>query len=220
MATLGDFEMTSITGDTVQLSEYEDKVCLIVNVASAWGLTPQYAGLHTLHQENRSKGFTVLAFPCNQFGAQEPGTDAEICAFATSKFGVEFPMFSKSDVNGDGASDLYKFLKSSQPDEEGKEDIPWNFTKFLVDRSGQLVKRYAPQTTPEEIAAELPQHLWIRRGEPVLAQHGVVAVGATGRRRRFEFCRDRAAPHTEPRPGGGCKRLILLGKSFEGGRPG
>ena len=111
-----------------------------------------------MHQDNHSKGFTVLAFPCNQFGAQEPGTDAEIHEFATSKFGVEFPMFSKIEVNGDGACDLYKYLKAAAPDEEGKEDIPWNFTKFLVDRSGN-VKRFGPQVTPEDIGAELVAQL-------------------------------------------------------------
>ena len=107
-----------------------------------------------MHQENESKDFAVLAFPCNQFGAQEPGSDAEILEFATSKYGVEFPMFSKIEVNGDGACDLYKHLKSAAPDEEGNQDITWNFAKFLVDRSGG-VKRFAPQTTPEEIGAEL-----------------------------------------------------------------
>jgi glutathione peroxidase len=120
-------------------------------------LTPQYAGLHTLHQDNT--GLTVLGFPCNQFGAQEPGTDAEILEFASSKFGVEFPMFSKIDVNGDGACDLYKFLKSAAPGDDGTEDIPWNFTKFLVDGSGVVIKRYGPQVTPEQIAKELPQYL-------------------------------------------------------------
>jgi glutathione peroxidase len=111
-----------------------------------------------LQQENKSKGFTVLAFPCNQFGAQEPGTDAEIHEFATSKFGVEFPMFSKIEVNGDGTCELYAHLKAAAPDDEGNQDIPWNFTKFLVDKSGN-VKRFGPQTTPEEIGAELASYL-------------------------------------------------------------
>jgi glutathione peroxidase len=155
MASLSDFEMKSITGENIPLSNFENQVCLIVNVASQWGLTPQYAGLHTLYDDNKDKGFAVLGFPCNQFGAQEPGTDAEILEFATSKYSVDFPMFSKIEVNGDGASDLYKFLKTAAPDEEGKEDIPWNFTKFLVDRSGG-VKRYGPQVTPEDIAKDLP----------------------------------------------------------------
>ena len=97
----------------------------------------------------------MLAFPCNQFGGQEPGTDAEILEFATGKFGVTFPMFSKIEVNGDGASELYQLLKSEQPDEEGKTDIPWNFTKFLVDKDGNVVKRFGPQVTPEEIGEQL-----------------------------------------------------------------
>jgi glutathione peroxidase len=101
----------------------------------------------------------VLGFPCNQFGAQEPGSDAEILEFATSKYGVGFPMFSKIEVNGDDACDLYRFLKSAAPGEDGKEDIPWNFAKFLVDGAGAVIKRYGPQVTPEDIAAELPQHL-------------------------------------------------------------
>ncbi len=122
-------------------------------------MTPQYAGLHTLHESNKAKGFNVLAFPCNQFGAQEPGTDAEILEFATSTYDVQFPMFSKIEVNGDGACDLYKLPKAEQPDEEGNQDIPWNFTKFLIDRSGAVVKRYGPQVTPEEIGVELSQYL-------------------------------------------------------------
>ena len=112
-----------------------------------------------MHQDNHSKGFTVLAFPCNQFGAQEPGSDAEIHEFAHSKYGAEFPMFSKIEVNGDGAADLYQYLKSAQPDDDGNEDIPWNFTKFLVDRSGTAVKRFGPQVTPEEIGAALAEYL-------------------------------------------------------------
>jgi glutathione peroxidase len=101
----------------------------------------------------------VLGFPCNQFGKQEPGTNDEILEFARSKYDVTFPMFAKIEVNGDGACDLYKFLKSAQPDEEGKEDIAWNFTKFLVDRSGKVVARYGPQTSPEDISESLSNHL-------------------------------------------------------------
>ena len=102
---------------------------------------------------------TVLGFPCNQFGAQEPGTNAEVLEFARSKFNVEFPMFEKIEVNGDGACDLYRFLKDGNPDEEGNEDIAWNFTKFLVDGKGQVVARYSPKTTPEQIAAKLGEYL-------------------------------------------------------------
>jgi glutathione peroxidase len=115
--------------------------------------------LRTLHNDNQDNGFNVLAFPCNQFGAQEPGSNEEILEFATSKFDVNFPMFAKIAVNGDDACDLYKMLKTAQPDAEGKEDIPWNFTKFLVNREGDIVARYNPQTKPAEIAEELPNHL-------------------------------------------------------------
>jgi glutathione peroxidase len=101
----------------------------------------------------------VLAFPCNQFGSQEPGSDAQILEFATAKYGVEFPMFSKIEVNGDGAHELYRFLKSAQPGADGSQDIPWNFTKFLVDRSGSCVRRFDPQVSPEEIAEALPEYL-------------------------------------------------------------
>ncbi len=110
-------------------------------------------------ESNRSRGFTLLAFPCNQFGSQEPGTDAEILEFAKSTYNVEFPMFAKVEVNGDGACDLYKFLKTEHPDEDGNTDIAWNFTKFLVDRTGKVVARFGPRTTPEEIGAALSEHL-------------------------------------------------------------
>ena len=115
--------------------------------------------MRTLHDDNHDKGFNVLAFPCNQFGAQEPGSNEEILEFATSKYDVGFPMFAKIEVNGDGACELYKMLKAAQPDDEGKEDIPWNFTKFLVNRSGEVVARFNPQVTPEEIAEALPSYL-------------------------------------------------------------
>jgi len=154
-----DFEVKSITGEKVSLSDYQGTLCLVVNVASRCGLTPQYAGLEKLHSENRDRGFSVLGFPCNQFGAQEPGTNAEVCEFAQSRYGVDFPMFEKIEVNGDGACDLYRFLKQGHPDEEGKEDIAWNFTKFLVDREGRVVARYGPATTPEQIAKDLPRLL-------------------------------------------------------------
>ncbi len=122
-------------------------------------MTPQYAGLHTLHESNKDRGLTVLAFPCNQFGSQEPGSNEEILAFAQSKFGVTFPMFAKIEVNGDGACELYQFLKSKQADEKGNADIAWNFTKFLVDGAGNVVARYGPAATPEEIGEALQQHL-------------------------------------------------------------
>ena len=112
-----------------------------------------------MFESDKSKGFTVLGFPCNQFGAQEPGSNAEIHEFARSKYAVEFPMFAKVEVNGDGACDLYKFLKSQKSDEDGNPDIAWNFTKFLVDRSGAVVARFAPATAPEEIGDALPRYL-------------------------------------------------------------
>jgi glutathione peroxidase len=118
-------------------------------------LTPQYAGLRTLQETFAESGFTVLAFPCNQFGAQEPGSDAEIVEFATTRYQANFPMFSKVEVNGAGACELYRYLKRARPDEEGNTDIPWNFTKFLVDGDGDVLARFAPTVTPEEIAFEL-----------------------------------------------------------------
>ena len=122
-------------------------------------MTGQYAGLRTLHDGNQGKGFNVLGFPCNQFGAQEPGSNAEILEFARSKYNVGFPMFAKVDVNGDAACELYQFLKSQQADEDGNADIAWNFTKFLVDRSGAVVARYAPATTPDEIRKAVSGYL-------------------------------------------------------------
>ena len=145
--------MSSISGDAVDFAGYKDTLCLVVNVASRWGLTPQYAGLRTLH--NDTQKLTVLGFPCNQFGAQEPGSDQEISEFVKGKYDIDFPMFSKIEVNGENTCDLYKMLKSEQPAEDGNEDLPWNFTKFLVDKTGNVVKRFNPQTTPEEIKEEL-----------------------------------------------------------------
>ena len=147
-----DLEMESITGEMVSFSDYKDQALLIVNLASQWGLTPQYAGLRTLHE---SGDVVVLGFPCNQFGAQEPGSNAEILEFAQAKFGANFPMFAKIDVNGKDAPPLYQWLTDELADEEGNADIAWNFAKFLVDKNGSAVKRYHPKVTPEEIAADL-----------------------------------------------------------------
>ena len=146
-----DFEVTTITGEGVSLSAYKGKVVLVVNVASACGLTPQYEGLETLQKELGPQGFDVLGFPCNQFGAQEPGTEGEIATFCETSFGVTFPMFSKVEVNGEGAAPLYAHLKAAAKEASGKDDIEWNFTKFLVDGSGKVVKRFEPMVTPEEI---------------------------------------------------------------------
>lgn len=153
---INELEMESITGEMISFSEYRDQALLIVNLASQWGLTPQYAGLCTLNERN---DLTVLGFPCNQFGAQEPGTNEEILEFAKSKFNVNFPLFSKIEVNGDAAAPLYQWLKQEQPEADGKEDITWNFAKFLINVDGKVVKRYGPKTTPEEVAESLSEYL-------------------------------------------------------------
>ena len=150
---ISELEMEAITGETLSFSEYNDQALLIVNLASQWGLTGQYAGLRTL-QENHPN-VRVLGFPCNQFGAQEPGTNEEINEFAKSKYDVNFPMFAKVEVNGANAAPLYNWLKSQAPDEEGNEDIPWNFTKFLVTADRSSVTRIHPKVTPKEIEATL-----------------------------------------------------------------
>ncbi len=148
-----NFDVKTIDGETVDLEDYEGKVVLIVNVASQCGLTPQYDGLQALYEKYQDKGFVVLGFPCNQFGSQEPGTDAEIKQFCSSKHNVTFPMFSKVEVNGKGAAELYKYLTSKDAEPAGSGKISWNFEKFLVDRDGQLVNRFSPRTTPD--SAEL-----------------------------------------------------------------
>jgi glutathione peroxidase len=144
-----------IDGSERDLSEYRGQVLLIVNVASNCGFTPQYAGLQSLHQAYKDRGVAVLGFPCNQFGAQEPGSESEIGAFCSTTYGVDFPMFAKVDVNGEHAHPLFQLLKSEAPGILGTEAIKWNFTKFLVDRSGRVVARYAPKTSPQEIIADL-----------------------------------------------------------------
>lgn len=151
-----DLKMESIEGSSVPFSDYNDKPVLIVNVASHCGLTPQYKGLRALQEQGK---VTVLGFPCNQFGAQEPGSPEEIQAFAKSKYDVNFPLFAKIEVNGDNACDLYKWLRDEQPNPDGTTEIQWNFTKFLVDGEGKVVKRFGPKTTPEEISSELDKYL-------------------------------------------------------------
>jgi glutathione peroxidase len=159
MASFHELQMRSITGEQIDFSTFRDKVCLVVNVASQWGLTPQYAGLRALQEEFEDQGFTVLGFPCNQFGQQEPGTDEEILEFARSRYDVNFPMFSKIEVNGEGACELYTQLKHAQPGEGESSDITWNFEKFLVGRDGSVLARWSPMTTPEEIGQALPEYL-------------------------------------------------------------
>ena len=155
MATLYDITVDDIHGKPVKLSRYKGKVLLIVNTASKCGFTPQYKGLEALHQKLHGKGLEILGFPCNQFGAQEPGSETEIEQFCELNFGVTFPLFAKVDVNGEGASPLYKHLKSAKKVVLGFEAIKWNFTKFLVDREGNVVERYAPQTEPKALEADI-----------------------------------------------------------------
>lgn len=159
MSNIYQYEAKKIDGSNSSLRDYEGEVLLIVNTASACGLTPQYEGLQSLYSEYKDKGFTVLGFPCNQFGAQEPGTEAEISDFCTTRFHVNFPMFAKIDVNGPGTHPLYRHLKERKPGAEGKADIEWNFAKFLVNRKGEVVERFSPRTEPtaikESIAALL-----------------------------------------------------------------
>lgn len=137
------------------LSQFKGKVVLVVNVASKCGFTPQYTGLETLFKNYREKGLVILGFPCNQFGAQEPGTDSDIQQFCSLTYQVTFPVLAKVDVNGDAAAPVYQHLKSESPGILGTEGIKWNFTKFLIDRSGKVVKRFAPQDKPEDIAKDI-----------------------------------------------------------------
>jgi glutathione peroxidase len=154
MASIYDFTAKSLSGEAVALKQFEGKVLLIVNTASACGFTPQYKGLEALQKSFGSRGFSVLGFPCNQFGRQEPGNAAQIQEFCTSNYAVSFPMFDKIDVNGDNAHALYKFLKGEKSGLLGPS-IKWNFTKFLIDRSGKVVARHAPTTTPEALKKEI-----------------------------------------------------------------
>ena len=154
MAGIYDFSATSLAGEDVALKRYEGQVLLIVNTASACGFTPQYKGLEALQRNFGSRGFSVLGFPCNQFGAQEPGDAAQIEQFCSRNYGVSFPMFAKVDVNGGGAHPLYQYLKGEKSGLLGSS-IKWNFTKFLIDRSGNVVARHAPTTSPEALTKEI-----------------------------------------------------------------
>jgi glutathione peroxidase len=159
MASVYDFTVDDIKGKAVSLDRYNGKVLLIVNTASKCGFTPQYKGLEELYEKYKARGLEILGFPCNQFGAQEPGTEAEIATFCEVNYGVTFPMFRKVDVNGDDAAPLYRHLKKAKPGLLGSEAIKWNFTKFLVDRSGKVVERYAPNTEPAGLAADVEKLL-------------------------------------------------------------
>ncbi|WP_426254801.1 glutathione peroxidase [Sphingomonas sp. DC2300-3] len=155
MSGITDLTVRGADGNPLSLDGWAGQVLLIVNTASKCGFTPQYEGLEALHRRFADKGFEVLAFPCNQFGAQEPGDAAEIANFCSLTYDVTFPVFAKIDVNGAAADPLFERLKTAAPGVLGSKAIKWNFTKFLVDRSGQVVRRYAPTTKPEDLAADI-----------------------------------------------------------------
>ena len=150
-----NFKVNNIKGDKVKLEQYKGKVILIVNTASKCGLTPQYEGLEALYQQYKDKGLVILGFPCNQFMGQEPGTAEDIQNFCSTKYNVTFPLFEKIEVNGENANPLYKFLKLQLPLETEKNEIRWNFEKFLIDRDGKPVKRFSPKTKPAELVSEI-----------------------------------------------------------------
>ena len=158
MTSLQDFTATSLDGQEVDLSAYAGQVVLVVNTASECGFTPQYEGLQQLHETYADQGFTVIGFPCDQFGGQEPGDDAEIGAFCQKNYGVTFPMMSKVEVNGDNAHPVYAWLRSEKGGMLGSK-IKWNFTKYLVGKDGQVIDRYAPTTKPEKIAGDVEKAL-------------------------------------------------------------
>jgi glutathione peroxidase len=149
--SLYDIAATTITGEVRSLADYRGKTLLVVNVASRCGFTPQYAGLEALYRKYKEQGLVVLGFPCDQFGHQEPGSEADIQQFCTSTYNVTFPLFAKIDVNGPGTHPLYEFLKSARPGVLGTEGIKWNFTKFLIDARGEVVERYSPRDAPDRI---------------------------------------------------------------------
>jgi glutathione peroxidase len=150
-----DFEALTITGQPAPLKQYEGRVLLIVNTASACGFTPQFKGLQALWQQYQDRGLTVLGFPSNEFGGQDPGSNAEISSFCEMNYGVDFPMMAKVEVNGKTAHPLFQWLKGEKPGLLGTEGIKWNFTKFLVGRDGQVLKRFAPTDAPEKLAKDI-----------------------------------------------------------------
>ncbi|CUR58663.1 Glutathione peroxidase [metagenome] len=158
MTVLADFDARSIDGEPVDLSTYADQVVLVVNTASECGFTGQYKGLQELHDQYADQGFTVLGFPCDQFGGQEPGSDEEIATFCEKNFGVQFPLFAKVDVNGDEAHPLFDWLRSEKKGLLGGK-IKWNFTKFLIGRDGQVIERFAPTTEPEKLSDKIESAL-------------------------------------------------------------
>jgi glutathione peroxidase len=158
MSAVHDFRVTTLSGAPLELAQYRGKVLLIVNTASKCGFTPQYKGLEDVYRQFNERGFEVLGFPCNQFGAQEPGNAAEIADFCEQNYGVSFPLFAKIEVNGEHADPLFQYLKEAAPGLLGK-NIKWNFTKFLIRKDGSVYKRYAPLTKPEDIAADIEKLL-------------------------------------------------------------
>jgi glutathione peroxidase len=159
MSSIYDFQASGIAGAPVSLADYRGQVILIVNTASACGFTPQFAGLEELHQTYGERGLAVLGFPCNQFGAQDPGSNAEIGTFCQKNFGVTFAMMEKIDVNGKDAHPLFQWLKQQAPGLLGSEGVKWNFTKFLIGRDGQVIKRYASLDKPAALAADIEKAL-------------------------------------------------------------
>jgi glutathione peroxidase len=159
MSVIYDFSAKKLGGEEISLDTFRGTVLLIVNVASKCGFTPQYEGLEALYRKYSAKGFAILGFPCNQFGGQEPGDASEIAQFCSRTYDVTFPMFEKIDVNGAAAHPLYQFLKAEQTGVLGTEPIKWNFTKFLVDRQGQVTGRFAPTTKPSDMEADIERLL-------------------------------------------------------------
>jgi len=159
MTNVYGFSARGIDGVERSLQDYRGQVLLVVNVASQCGFTPQYGALEALHERFGARGFAVLGFPCNQFGGQEPGAEAQIAQFCETQYGVKFPLFAKVEVNGEGAHPLWQHLKAARPGLLGSEAIKWNFTKFLVDRQGEVAKRYAPNTDPASIAPDIERLL-------------------------------------------------------------
>ena len=155
MSNVFDFSCQTSAGSERPLSEFKGKVLLVVNTASKCGFTPQFAGLESLYEKYRDQGLEILGFPCNQFGKQDPGSNDEIQEFCQLNYGVSFPMFGKIEVNGNGADPLFKHLKSEAPGALGTQGIKWNFTKFLVNPEGEVLKRYAPATKPQDIEADI-----------------------------------------------------------------
>ena len=159
MNTIYDYTAKTLAGKAKKLADYEGRVLVVVNTASKCGLTPQYEGLEKLYEAYKAQGLEVLGFPCNQFGEQEPGSASEIQEFCSINYGVSFPMFGKIEVNGADADPLFKHLKKAAPGALGTEGIKWNFTKFLIDPSGKVIRRYAPKDTPKTIAKDIEQLL-------------------------------------------------------------